>query len=118
MALWGLEVQPRNLDILVPDLSDLERVRALFPKETIFPIARCGGWVMGGGGELFLDAPVSVYFHNPCETPFDMGKLGRRDYRGEIIYLSTLEMLKQDNLRYGRPDRAGLIDRRLGQVKK
>ncbi len=115
MALWGLAVEPRNLDILLPNLSDMERVRELFRKQTLFPIERCGDWVMGGGGELFLDAPVSVYFHNSSQEPFDMGRLEKLIYREETIYLSTLEMLKQDNFRYGRPDRVQLIENRLRQ---
>lgn len=118
MALWGMDVKPRNLDIIVPNASDFDKVRTVFYKFAIVPIQRCDHWVMSGGGDLFLDTPVSVYFHNKDCEPYDMDKLGKINYYGKEIRLSTLEMLHQDNQAYGRTERVRLIEEKLSEMKE
>lgn len=47
-----------------------------------------------------------------------MGQLDKVSYHGQRVSLSTLEMLKQDNQRYGRPERTALIEKRTNRTKK
>ena len=113
LALWDIDVAPRNLDIIIPNCSDFDNVRDVFSKFAIVPIERCDNWVMSGGGDIFLEAPISIYFNNKELEPYDMNWLQKIDYKGEEIYISTLEMLKQNNEFYGRPERVKLIEERM-----
>ncbi len=115
MALWDIDVKPRNLDIIIPNASDFDKVRAVFYKFAILPIQRCDNWIMSGGGDIFLEAPISIYFNNKELEPFDMNTLHKINYNGTEIYISTLNMLKQDNTFYGRPDRVKLIEEKIKQ---
>ena len=47
-----------------------------------------------------------------------MGQLDKVSYHGQRVSLSTSERLKQDNQRYGRPERAALIEKRIKQNQK
>ena len=44
-----------------------------------------------------------------------MNTLHKINYNGTEIYISTLNMLKQDNTFYGRPDRVKLIEEKIKQ---
>ena len=115
MALWGIDIKPRNLDIIISNFSDFDKVRNAFYKLAIIPIERCDNWVMGGGGEIFLEAPISIYVNNESDESFDMNTLHKINYKGSEIYISTLEMLKQDNQLFGRMDRVALIEEKIKQ---
>lgn len=116
MALWGIAVSPRNLDIIFPSPDDLDSIRELFLPETIYPLERCEGWILSALGGLFIHANISVAFLNAGDEPFDMGQLGCIDWRGEMIAVSPLEWLRRDNENYGRPDRVELIECHMGVV--
>ncbi|MEI7833616.1 MAG: hypothetical protein WCJ56_10515 [bacterium] len=111
MALWGMDVAPRNLDIIFPDLADFDRVRQLFLGDTIYPLERCEGWVAGGLGWLFVHANISLAFMNATDVPFEMRPLAEVEWRGRKIAISPLEWLKRDNQNYGRAERVELIER-------
>jgi len=113
MALWGIDVAPRNLDIIFPDVSDFDRVREIFLAETIYPIERCDGWIMAGLGGLFLHANISLAFHNAADEPFDMSLLKEVEWKGCKIAVSPLEWLKRDNRNFGRPERVALIEKAM-----
>lgn len=115
MAIWGIDVAPRNLDIIFPDLSDFDRIRQLFLDETIYPIERCEGWIMGGLGGLFAHANVSIAFMNATDVPFNMSPLKEVEWMGKKIAISPLEWLKRDNQNYGRTERVELIERFLNK---
>jgi len=117
MALWGIDVAPKDVNIIVPNCSDFDKVRSRFCKLAIVPIERCGDWVMSGGGTIFHEASIGIWFHNKELEPFDMSTLARRDYKGKQLYVSTLEMLRQDNEHYGRAERVGMIDARMRECK-
>jgi len=77
------------------------------------PIERCSNWVMSGGGEIFMEAVISIWLHNKELAPYDMSQHKIINYHGENIYLSSLEMLKQDNEYLGRSERVKLIAERI-----
>ncbi|HEY3299030.1 MAG TPA: hypothetical protein VGK34_10275 [Armatimonadota bacterium] len=116
MAIWGIDVAPRNLDIIFPDLSDFDRIRRLFLRETIYPIERCEGWIMGGLGGLFVHANIGLAFMNATDVPFDMSQLKEVEWMGRKIAISPLEWLKRDNQNYGRPERVELIEKFLNNI--
>lgn len=114
LALWGIDVTPKDVNIIVANYSDFDKVRDHFYKVAIRPIERCENWVMSGLGELFMEATIGISFHNKELEPYDMSKLGKIVHNGEEIYVSSLEMLKQDNEYFNRPERVRLIEERIG----
>ncbi len=120
MAIWGIDVAPRDLNIMFPDLSDFDRVRQLFLGETIYPIERCDSWVLAGLGGLFVHANIGLAFRNapdvsqPKELDWmgrDMSQLMEVEWMGRKVVVSPLEWLRRDNQDLGRPDRVELIER-------
>lgn len=111
MAIWGIDVVPRDLNIVFPDVSEFDRVRQLVLAETLYPLERCDGWVAAGLGGLFLHANVGLAFMNASDIPFDMSQLREVAWKGRKIAISPLEWLERDNRQYGRPERAELIER-------
>ncbi len=124
MAIWGINVPPRDLNIIFPDLSDFDRVRQLFLGETIYPLERCEGWIMGGLGGLFVQANIGIAFMNATDIPSDISQLKEVDWKGrdmsqlmevewlgKKIVISPLAWLKHDNQNYGRTERVELIER-------
>jgi len=71
---------------------------------------------MGGYGEIFMEAVIGIAFHNKELEPFDMSKLGKIHYKGTEVYVSSLEMLRQDNINYNRPDRVKAIEGKIGET--
>lgn len=117
MALWGIDVVPKDINIIIPNASDFDRVREHFYMRALRPFERCEGWLMSGLGSIFMEANIEFAFHNKAEEPFDMSSLHKLRYKGTDIYLSTLKMLKIDNENFGRPDRAALIGAKMEKIK-
>jgi len=115
MALWGIDVSPKDVNIIVPNSSDFDKVRNHFYRYAIKPIERCENWLMSGLGEIFMEAAVEIAFHNKELEPFNMDTLGKAAYKGAEIYLSSLEMLRQDNLNFNRPERVDAIEEKIRQ---
>ena len=115
MALWGIDVEPKDVNIIVPNYSDFDKVREHFYKLAIRPIERCDNWVMSGLGTIFMEATIGLAFHNKELEPYEMSELGKIEYNDENIYASSLEMLRQDNDFYGRPERVKLIEERMDE---
>ncbi len=116
MALWGIDVAPKELDIIILNYSDFDKVRNLFYKYAIKPIERCDNWIMSGLGNIFMEAVITLAFHNKEVKPYDMSKLGKIIHNGQEIYISSLQMLKQDNDRFGRPDRVAMIEEKITDI--
>ena len=115
MALWGIDVAPKDVNIIIPNYSDFYKVREHFYKMAITPFERCNNWVMSGLGNIFLEAWIGLAFHNKEHEPYDMGKLGKMVHNGKEIYISSLEMLRNDNDYFERPQRVALIEKRMGK---
>lgn len=115
MKLWGIDVEPKDVNIIIPNYSDFDKVRDHFCRFAIRPIERCEDWVMSGLGEVFMEAVISIAFHNKELEPYDMNKLGKISFKGTDVYVSSLEMLKQDNLNFNRPDRVKAIEEKMNQ---
>lgn len=118
MALWGIDVEPKDVNIIVANYSDFDKVRDHFCKFAIRPIERCENWVMSGLGEIFMDAVISIAFHNKELEPYDMSTLGKVNFNGKEIYISSLEMLKEDNINFNRPDRVKAIEEKIKELGK
>lgn len=82
IALWGMDVEPKDVNIIIPNYSDFDRVRNHFCKFAIIPIERCENWLMSGYGEIFMEAVIGIPFHNKELEPYDMSKLGKINYKG------------------------------------
>ena len=113
MALWGIDVTPMNINVIGANYSDFDKIRDHFCKFAISPIQRCDNWVMSGGGTIFMEAAMGIWLHNKELEPYDMNTLKKVVHNGNEIYISSLEMLKQDNENYGRPERVKLIEERM-----
>lgn len=116
MALWGIDVAPKDVNIIIPNYSDFDRVRDHFCKYAIRPIERCENWIMSGLGEIFMEAVIGISFHNKELEPYGMSKLGKINYNGTEVYVSGLEMLRQDNINYHRMDRVKAIEDKIRQL--
>lgn len=97
-------------------MTNFDKVRDYFCKFAIRPIERCENWVMSGYGEIFMEAVIGIAFHNKELEPYDMSKLGRIPYKESDVYVSSLEMLGQDNINYNRLDRVKAIEEKIRQV--
>lgn len=115
MALCGIDVKHKKMNIIIPNYSDYDIVRNHFYKFTINPFERCDNWVTSGLGNIFLQANTGFAFHNSEFEPYDIRKHYKLPYKGENIYISTLEMLKEDNKYFGRPKRVALINKQIAQ---
>lgn len=113
MALHGIDITPKDINIIIPNSSDFDKVREHFHKLAIKPFERCDNWLMSGLGEIFLDAVIGFSFHNKELEPYDMSVLSKAEYHGYTLCLSTLEMLRQDNISFNRPERVTLIEERM-----
>ena len=115
MALWGIDVAPKDVNVIIPSHSDFDQVRNHFYKFAIRPIERCENWIMSGLGYIFMEATIGIAFHNKELEPYDMNQLGKVIYNGSEVSVSSLDMLRQDNAQYNRQDRVDLIDDKLKQ---
>ena len=113
MALWGIDVAPKDVNIIIPNYSDFDKVRNHLYKFAIRPIERCENWLMSGLGEIFMEAVIGVTFHNIELEPYDMKRLGKVIYNGMEVHVSSLEMLRHDNMNYNRPERVKLIEEKI-----
>jgi hypothetical protein len=113
IALWGIDVEPKDVNIIIANCSDFDKVRNYFCEYAIRPIERCENWIMSGYGEIFMEAVIGISFHNQELEPFDMSKLAKVNYKGSQVYVSDLEMLKQDNICLNRLDRVKAIEKKI-----
>jgi len=116
MALWGIAVEPKDVNIIISNYSDFDKVREHFYKFAINPIERCENWIMSGLGTVFMEAAISIAFHNKELEPCDMNTLEKVTHNGRDLYISTIEMLKQDNLLLNRLDRVNAIAKLRGEI--
>lgn len=117
MALWGIDVKPKDIDIIIPNVSDFDRVRDYFYKMAIKPFERCDNWLMSGLGTVFLETAIGFAFHNADCAPFDMETLGRISYHGKELFVDSLKNLREANINYNRLDRVAQIDVRINSEK-
>ncbi len=115
MSLWGIDVSPKDVNIIINNYSDFDKVRNHFCKLAIRPIERCENWLMSGLGDIFMEAVIGIAFHNKELEPYDMSKYGKILYKGTEVYVSSLEMLRQDNMNYNRLERVKAIEEKIGQ---
>ena len=116
MALWNINVSPKNIDICIPNYSDFDKVRNHFYKSAYQPFERCENWVASGLGYVFLEAAIEFSFGNKELEPYDMSTLHQVNYNGKHIYISNLHMLKRDNEHLNRPERVSLIERKMEKL--
>jgi len=116
MALWGIDVTPKDVNIIIANCSDFEKIRAHFSKFAIAPIQPCDDYGMCGGGSIFMEASISIWTQNQDFEPYDMTTLGQVPYKVRAVYVSTLERLKTDNEYYGRPERVALIQEKINHT--
>lgn len=117
MALWGIDVIPRNINVCVPNYDDFDRVKNHFMRLAVQPFQRCENWVASDLGSIFLKANIGFSFGNRANERFNLQSLKKCGFGGEEIYISTLEMLREDNIGYNRPERVKLIEEKMQEYK-
>ncbi|MDR1704149.1 MAG: AraC family transcriptional regulator [Clostridiales bacterium] len=115
LALWGINVTPKDVNIIIANAPDFEKVRAHFARYAIAPIQPCDEYGMCGGGQIFMEAAISIWTQK--QDRYDMSALGKASCKGRDVYLSSLEMLRKDNEYYGRDERVALIEEKLLKTK-
>lgn len=118
MALWGIGVAPRDLNVIIPNAADYDKVRSRFFRLAIKPFERCDNWLMSALGSIFHEAVIGFAFQNAAPEPFDMNRLTRLDYHGEAVFVPGLESLRQDNAAMNRPDRVSMIEKRMREAAR
>ncbi len=116
MALWGIAVQPKDINVVIPNYSDYGTVRTHFYKMAVKPFQRCDNWVASGLGTVFLEANIGFSFGNWELEPYQIEKHPTVIFQGERLFVSSLPMLKEDNERFGRPERVKLIQKRMEEL--
>lgn len=116
MALWGIDVAPKDVNIILPHYDDFDKVRNHFYKLAVKPFERCDNWLMSGLGSIFREAVIGFSFHNQEAEPFDMGRLAQLSHNSQTVYADKLATLREANLCYGRPERAALIDKQMQEL--
>lgn len=117
MALWGIDVEPGDINVWIPNYSDYDKVRNHFYKQAIKPFERCENWIASGLGDIFLGANIGFAFGNKELEPYDMSSHDKIIFKGESVYVAPLEMLKRDNECMGRLERTVLIEEKIRQKR-
>lgn len=123
LAVRGLEVVPRGVDVVFPHASDLPRVRDLFDPDTLQPLLECEGWVAAAYGEAFHGCKIAMAFMTqdcldaldpdgagPSDSgPYAASHLETATWEGRTIPVPPMQLLLNINRRRGRADRVRLI---------
>jgi len=113
MALWGIDVEPKDINVIIPNYSDFDVVRDHFYRFAIRPIEQCEDWLMSGLGYIFMEVVIGIAFYNRELEPYDRSKLDKVLHNGKEIYVESLEKLKTDNENYGRTERVKMIEKKI-----
>jgi hypothetical protein len=123
LAVKGLDVVPRGVDVVFPQVSDLPRVRDLFGPDTFQPLMECEGWVAAAYGEAFHGCRISMAFmtQNCLDTPEPDGSgpsdsgpyaashLETAIWEGREVPVPPMQLLLNINRRRGRTERVRQI---------
>lgn len=64
LSLHGIDVTPKDVNVMVANDSDYDKVRNHFAKLAIFPFERCDNFVVSGLGAIFMGSTIGIAFHN------------------------------------------------------
>lgn len=130
LAIRGLDVVPRGVDVVFPHVSDLPRVRDLIGPDTLQPLLECEGWVAAAYGEAFHGCKIAMAFMTqdcldapdpdgtgPSDSgPYAASHLGTATWEGRTIPVPPMQLLLNINRRRGRTDRVRLITEYLSNA--
>jgi hypothetical protein len=118
LAIRGLPVLPRDLDLVVSD-ADAPRVATAFEDAVIEPPVAVEGWFCRWWGRAWLGARVewvggvTEAADQPEPTDFGLvaaGALSEVRWEGRVIRVPPLELQREVSMRRGLHDRVQLID--------
>jgi hypothetical protein len=123
LAIRGLDIVPRDVNVVFPHVSDLQRVRDLFGPDTIQPLMECEGWVAKAYGDAFHGCKIGIAFETedrldtpePDDSgPYDSGPyaashLETATWEGRAIPVPPMQLLLNINCRRGRTERVRQI---------
>lgn len=123
LAIRGLDVVPRGVDVVFPHVSDLPRVRDLIGPDTFQPLMECEGWVAKAYGEAFHGCKIAIAFmtqdsldtpepdgSGPSDSgPYAASHLETVTWEGREIAVPPMELLLNINRRRGREERVRKI---------
>ncbi|MBI1256932.1 MAG: hypothetical protein GC204_05635 [Chloroflexi bacterium] len=125
LAVRGIQVQPRDLDIVVGDDSSVERLRDLLLDVTVEPFARSQNWIAGWFGRIFNRARLEVVgvvlptvdAQGICDFgPAAAARLEKVMWRGWSIRVPPLDLMLAVTEQRGLHERAEAI--RTWQVER
>jgi hypothetical protein len=118
LAIRGLDIVPRGIDVVFRHVSDLPRVRELFGPDTIQPLMECENWVAKAYGDAFHGCKICMAFGTqdsldspePSESgPYAAHHLETATWEGRAIPVPPMQLLLNINRRRGRADRVRQI---------
>ena len=127
LAIRGLDIVPRGVDVVFPHVSDLPRVRDLFGPDTIQPLMECEGWVAKAYGEAFHGCKIAIAFMTqdcldtpePGDSgPYAASHLETATWEGRAIPVPPMQLLLNINRRRGRAERVRQITEYLSNANR
>jgi hypothetical protein len=118
LAIRGLDIVPRGVDVVFRHASDLSRVRDLFGPDTLQPLMECEGWVAKAYGEAFHGCKIAMAFGTqdsldtlePSDSgPYAASHLETATWEGREVPVPPMQLLLNINRRRGRAERVRQI---------
>lgn len=118
LAISGLDIVPRGVDVVFPRASDLPRVRDLFGPDTLQPLLECENWVAKAYGEAFHGCKIAMAFETlgsetatePDDSgPYAAAHLETATWEGREIPVPPMQLLLNINHKRGRAERVRQI---------
>lgn len=122
LAVRGMNVSPRDLDVVLVSEADVLRVRDLMLDVTVEPFARSDGWIAGWFGRTYLHARLEfvgvvvpgVDDYGVCDFgPAAAARLETIEWRGRSLRVPPVDLLLAVTEARGLADRAAEIRRWL-----
>lgn len=119
LAVRGIAIHPKDVDVVFPHFADLGRVRTLFANETILPLTECEHWVALGYGAAYLDFVVGMAFAtqacldqpDPIDSgPYALAHAETIEWQGCRVKVPPIALTRNINARRNRQERVRLID--------
>ncbi len=122
LAVRGMEVMPRDLDIVLVGEADVLQTRDLMLDVTVEPFARSGDWIAGWFGRTFQHARLEfvgvvvpgVDSYGACDFgPAAAARLEMIEWQGRALRVPPVDLMLAVTESRGLTDRAAAIRRWL-----
>jgi hypothetical protein len=127
LALRGIAVNPKGVDIVFPHIKDMEKIRNLFSDVMIDPLTECHNWVAKAYGSIFYNTSISMAFETqssldipePIDSgPYAIAHMEKINWNGYNVNIPPLELSLNINRKRDRIDRVKLIEDYMKKTEK